>query len=48
MVDASLTDSPRKHKGKTTYEIAEDRQEDNRGIKQKEKEESNMKMIKIQ
>ena len=48
MVDASLTDSPRKPKGKTTYEIAEDRQEDNRGVEQKEKEESSMKMVKIQ
>jgi IS5 family transposase len=48
MVDASLTDAPRSPKGKTTYEIAEDRQEDNRNQEQKEMENNSMKLVKIQ
>jgi len=47
MVDASITDTPRKPHGKTQYEIVEDRKEDDRPESEKEKEESNMKLIKI-
>ena len=38
IVDASLTDSPFDPKGKTTYEIAEDRKEDERSDKDKDDE----------
>jgi IS5 family transposase len=46
MVDASITDSPFKPKGKTEYEIAEDRKEDERDEKEREKEENTQKLIK--
>lgn len=45
MVDASITDSPRKPKGKTTYEIAEDRKEDER--KQEDIQTENEEMSKL-
>ncbi len=48
MVDASITDTPLKPHGKTEYEIAEDRKEDERSEQEKEKEESSMKLIKKQ
>ena len=45
-VDASLTESPFSPKGKPAYEIAEDRQEDQRPEEEKEKEEQEMKLKK--
>ena len=36
IVDASVTDSPRKPKGKKEYEVVEDRNEENDQIKEKE------------
>ena len=46
MVDASITDTPRQPKGKTTYEIATDREEDERKEAEKEEEEKSMRLIK--
>jgi transposase, IS5 family len=46
MVDASITDSPRKPKGKTTYEIAQDRKEDQRSPEDQQAEEQQMQAIK--
>ena len=46
IVDASVTDSPFNPKGKTTYEIAEDRKEDERSDKDKDAEENQSKIIK--
>lgn len=46
LVDASLTDSQRRPKGKTTYEIAQDRQEDQRDIENESKEEAQQKLVK--
>lgn len=46
IVDAAITDSPRKPKGKTIYEIAIDREEDNRSETEKEKESNSMKVVK--
>ena len=37
-VDATLTESPRKPKGKKTYEVAEDRKEDDRSTQDKQQE----------
>ncbi len=47
MVDASITDSPYSPKGKTEYEIASDRREEERSEEEKEKEEQTHKLIKI-
>jgi IS5 family transposase len=47
MVDASLTDTPRRPKGKTTYEVAEDRQEDERPQEQKDGEQRTMKLVRV-
>lgn len=47
MVDASLTDTPRRPKGKTTYEVAQDRQEDDRPDEQKDAEQRVMKLVKV-
>jgi IS5 family transposase len=46
MVDASITDTPRQPKGKTTYEVAIDRHEEERKEEEKDKEEKSMKLIK--
>jgi IS5 family transposase len=46
IVDATLTDSPRSPVGKTAYEIAEDRQEDERSRDDCEKEEKRMTLVK--
>jgi IS5 family transposase len=48
IVDATLTDTPRCPKGKTQYELAEDRKEDQRSSEEKEKEEVQMKLVKKQ
>jgi transposase, IS5 family len=45
-VDASLTDSPFSPKGKTTYEVASDRQEDDRRDEDKQKEEAHHDVLK--
>lgn len=45
-VDASITDSPLYPKGKTTYEIAEDRKEDQRDDQDIEKEKIQHRLIK--
>lgn len=45
IVDASITDSPRKPKGKTEYEIVEDRQQEAKE-EEREKEASQFKLIK--
>jgi IS5 family transposase len=42
-VDASLAESPRKPKGKITYEIAEDRKEDKVSEEEKDKQTSCLK-----
>lgn len=44
-VDASLTDTPLKPKGKKQYEVATDRNEDNRGEADKKTEEEHQKLI---
>lgn len=46
LVDASITDSPRKPKGKTTYEIAVDRKEDERSEDELHKEKDQLKLVK--
>jgi IS5 family transposase len=46
IVDATITDSPLCPKGKTEYEIAEDRKEDQRSVEECEKEEVQMKLVK--
>jgi transposase, IS5 family len=46
-VDASITDSPRRPKGKTTYEICEDRREDQRDEADVQAESSIMKVVKV-
>ena len=48
IVDATLTDAPCCPKGKTEYEIAEDRKEDQRNAEDYEKEEVQMKWVKKQ
>jgi len=48
IVDATLTDTPRCPKGRTEYEIAEDRKEDQRKDEEIEKEEVKMKLVKKQ
>lgn len=47
MVDATITQSPRKPKGKVQYEIAQDRKEDERPIEEKQKEKNIQKLIKV-
>jgi transposase, IS5 family len=47
-IDASITDTPRKPKGKATYEITEDRHEDEVSEDQIQKQESDIKLIKSQ
>lgn len=46
LVDAAVTDSPRKPKGKATYEVATDRKEDERSQVEKQKETTSMKLVK--
>lgn len=46
LVDASITDTPRKPKGKTTYEIAVDRKEDERSADELQQEEEQLKLVK--
>jgi transposase, IS5 family len=46
IVDASITESPWKPKGKTTYEIAEDRKEDERNQKDIDEENRQSKSLK--
>lgn len=46
LVDASITDTPRKPKGKTTYEIAVDRKEDERSADELQQEENQLKLVK--
>lgn len=47
IVDATVTDSPRKPKGKTVYEVADDRKEEERSEKDKEQEVTQKRVIKI-
>lgn len=46
-IDASITDSPRKPKGKTTYQIAEDRKEDEVPESEVEKQTVDIKIVKV-
>lgn len=46
LVDASITDTPRKPKGKTTYEIAVDRKENERAADELQQEEDQIKLVK--
>jgi IS5 family transposase len=48
IIDATLTDSPRCPKGKTEYELAEDRKEDHRSEEEQAKEDHQMKLVKKQ
>jgi len=48
IIDATLTDTPRCPKGKTQYELAEDRKEDQRSVEDMDKEEKQMKLVKKQ
>jgi IS5 family transposase len=45
-IDATITDSPGKPKGKTTYEIAEDRKEDEVSDTEVEKQSTEIKLVK--
>jgi IS5 family transposase len=47
IVDASITESARKPKGKTTYEIADDRKEDERREEDKKEETMQRQLIKV-
>ncbi|MEM6718568.1 MAG: IS5 family transposase [Bacteroidota bacterium] len=47
-VDASLTQSPFNPKGKTTYELAQDRNEENRSQEDKDKEEQYHQLKKVE
>ena len=47
LVDASITESPRSPKGKTTYEVVQDRKEDQRKKEELDKEERSLKLVKI-
>lgn len=47
-VDATITDSPRKPKGRKTYQIAEDRKEDQRKQNDIENEEKQAKVIEVE
>jgi IS5 family transposase len=44
-IDASITQTPLKPKGKKQYELAEDRKEDDRGESEKQKEEEQQKLV---
>lgn len=46
-IDASITDSPRKPKGKTTYVVAEDRKEDEVSEEEKETQTNCLQAIKL-
>jgi IS5 family transposase len=46
LVDASITNTPRRPKGKTKYEIAEDRKEDLQSEKSKQEEGKKIKLVK--
>lgn len=46
IVDASITESPWSPKGKTEYEIAEDRDEDNRPDNDKDDEDKTMRLVR--
>jgi len=46
-IDASITETPLKPKGKTTYEVAVDRDEDNREEKDKDDEDNHQQLLKI-
>lgn len=46
-IDASITDSPRKPKGKTTYVVAEDRKEDQISDSEKESQTIGLQAIKL-
>lgn len=46
-IDASLTDTPRRPRGKTTYAIAEDRKEDEVGDEETNKQESDIKHVRV-
>ena len=46
-VDATITDSPRKPKGKSTYQIAEDRKEDEVNDTEKEKQSTEIQAVKV-
>lgn len=48
MIDASLTDTPRIPRGKTTYEVAEDRKENDRDKKEIDKENNQTKFVRKQ
>ena len=48
IVDATLTDTPRCPRGRTEYELAEDRKEDERCIEEIDKEETQMSIVKKQ
>ena len=47
IVDATITDSPRKPKGKTTYEVADDRKEDDRKEEDVQAEVAQKQLIKV-
>jgi len=47
-IDASITESPLKPKGKAEYEVAQDRKEDERGDEEKQKEENSQQLIRKQ
>lgn len=47
IVDASVIDTPLKPKGKSSYEVAEDRKEEERSIEDLEKEKAEKKALKI-
>ncbi len=47
IVDATVTDSPRKPKGKTTYAIADDRKEEERSVSDTKEEAAQKQLIKI-
>lgn len=46
-VDATLTDSPRKPKGKKTYELAQDRKEDDRSTQDKQQEQQTHELLAV-
>lgn len=46
LLDASVTDTLRKPKGKTTYEVADDRKEEEQSREDQEKETASLKLIK--
>lgn len=47
IVDATITDSPRKPKGKTTYEVADDRKEEDRKEEDLQAEVAQKQLIKV-